>query len=459
MTDRGDAMQWCAMGRDRQDGNGDRRQPPSGPRPEEPADTRGHRAPIGRAFVSFATTILVVFAVAAFEPHFDHPLIGDAERAERLGLVGATVFGVAAALTANRAIVASSTSLMSIAAILGAGAGWSWTTFATGPVAGTITTTAATAIAAVLAVLLLSEGLWRARWLGVFCGLGAVGMTLATTMAGRGLQATGSTPLALLVAVSAMTCLYGILVEVEVGEQRTDRQLRAAKRRIESEIDRNEEVLHDLRSGLLSIEAAIATVDSDLAPPLQAEAARLRELTLPADTAAGAGDGFDLIPELSAMVTARQAGGQVVELRAPSSLWVTGRQGDVLAIVENLLSNAFRHGRAPVLVEVEPAMMADDRVSPGPSHHAELARRPAPATITVSDGGGRLPVPALSRRHERTISTHPLGQGLGLVRARRLAAGNGGRITAGLTPEGRTAFTLTLAVARPTVGGEPRLIP
>lgn len=113
---------------------------------------------------------------------------------------------------------------------------------------------------------------------------------------------------------------------------------------------------------------------------------------------------------------------------------VRGRQDEVLAVIENLLSNAHRHGRAPVIVEVAQA-------------HDE--GRPESITVTVSDGGGRLPAPVLARRPMRGFSTHPRGQGLGLARARRLAAGNGGWIAARLTAEGRTEFVLSLTALEP----------
>ena len=365
---------------------------------------RREGAPIGVAFLSFTSAILLVFAAAAVEPQLGVAGLGAPDLADRLGLVGATVFGVAAAVSGHRALAIRSGYLAPIAAVLLAGAAWSWQVATAGPGTGPGATMAAGAVATALAVALLAEGLWRAHWLGVFCGLGAVGVSLVANLDRVGQGAAGSAAAALLLALSAMTCLYGILVEIEAGEQHTRAELVAAKHQIEAEIGRTEELLHDLRSGLLSIEAAMAAVDSELGPPLRAEAARLRRLTVapdpgpPAEPARSGRDAtvagrtgraavVDLAPDLRDLVATRRAAGLAVELRCPGPALAPVDRSEILAVVENLLSNAGRHGRPPVTVAVEPA------------------DRPGGLAISVSDRGG--PTGRRPRRRLRAGGDQP----------------------------------------------------
>ncbi len=381
------------------------------------------RPPIGRAFVSFTVALLVLFVAAVVEPQLDVGELTPAGTSERLGLVAATVFAIAALLCGHRALMVRSSYLGAIAAVLAAGAAWSSSTFLGGTGDPTWSAVWVSIVALLVAVLLLAEGLWRARWLGVFCGLGAVGVTLGSQLVRVGVNGPDSAIVALLVAVSAMTGLYGILVEFDVDHRRVHGQLLASKQEIEAEIGRTEELLHDLRSGLLSIELAIDTVESEIARSLRAEAARLRQLTLPSGVER---DGFDLVPGLRSLVSAKRAGGLDIELVTPPTVLVVGDESDLLAVAENLITNAQRHGEPPVVVTV------------GQSRHR--------VTLSVSDAGGRLAGNELATLLQGAVAgRNRRGRhGLGLARASRVAASNRARLTAAVTTDGRTDFVLVL---------------
>ncbi len=384
--------------------------------------------PIGRAFVAFTGAILTVFSVAVIEPELGATFGGSA-LPDRLGVVGTTVFAVAGLLSGYRAWVTRSRYLVPISVVLlGAGALWSWLTFTADFGAGSGAATLVVAASAVLAVLLLAEGFWRTHFLGLFCGLGALGLSLAATLIRLDTTSRESVSLALLVSVAGMTCLYGILVEIDVAEHRTRHQLLASKGQIDSEMARTEELLHDLRSGLLAIESAIGAIGSDLAVPLRTEAARLRRLAAPAE--APRIDRFDLVPDVRDLVLTRRLAGTAIELQAPATALVMADRSDVLSIIENLLSNAERHGAPPIVVEI----VVDHRQGVD-----ELE-------VSVSDAGRGIDRLGVARMFERGVSTNPDGHGLGLDRARRLAGSNRGSLAVKPSAEGGARFILRLPI-------------
>jgi signal transduction histidine kinase len=239
-------------------------------------------------------------------------------------------------------------------------------------------------------------------------------------------SATESMSPALLAAVSGMICLYGLLVDLEMAEHRSMVELISSRERIENEVSRVEDLLHDLRSGLLAIEAAIASFDDELAEPLRAEAARLRRLTL---TGARTVTDFNLVDRVESLVASRCAAGIDVCFDGPGTATVWGEESEVLAIVDNLLTNAERHGLAgPIRVEI----VADGEV------------------IRLSvENRGELPAGDPEAVFHRGFSTHPDGEGLGLARARMLADINGGGLQVGMAEPGHTCFVLSLKAQAP----------
>ncbi len=385
--------------------------------------------PVGRAFVAFTAVIVGLLVLAGTE------LAGGVAvtigTSSQFGLVATTTFAIAAVLATYRAVAIRNWWVGASAAVLiGPGAGWSWSTFVADGASSPTTTSLAILSAGVLAVVLLTKGLRLAHWLEVFGGLGSCGLMLAAVLVRLDPSATGATSPALLAAVAGMICLYGLLVDLELAEHRSLLELIESRKRIELEVSQVEDLLHDLRGGLLAIEAAIGSFDGELAAPLRAEAARLRRLTV---TGARTVTEFDLVERVENLVAARRAAGVRIRLRAPAEAAALGEESEVLAIVDNLLSNAERHGGPdPILVEIVDGDRADG------------------ATRLSVCNRGELPAGDPDAVFGRGVTTHPDGQGLGLARARMLADVNGAELRVGPAEAGHTTFVLSLR-SRPSV--------
>ncbi len=376
--------------------------------------------PVGHAFAAFTGIILVLFALATIEMAGGLQLPTSAS--SQLGLVATTTFAVSGFAAAYRALVIRSPWAGAIAVVLlGPGASWSWAYFVADLPGAGRTAPLMVLSAGVLSVVLLAKGLRMAHWLEVFGGLGACGLTMVACLVRFDPATATSTFPALLAAVSGMICLYGLLVDVEVAEHRSLTELVESRKRIEQEVSQVEELLHDLRGGLLAIEAAIGSFDDELAGPLRAEAARLRRLTL---IGARTVTAFDLVASVSNLVAARRAAGVEVDLDAPKTVMAWGEESEVLAIVDNLLSNAERHGE-PGRITVE--------INSGENNVRLMVRNP-----------GTLPVGDPDSFFQRGMTTHPDGEGIGLARARMLAEINGAELRVGPAEAGHTSFVLNL---------------
>ena len=375
--------------------------------------------PVGLAFATF-TAVSVALPVLGFVE-----LNGDYEppdgAAAQFGIVATTTFAIAGLLAIYRALSVANRWAWAVAAVLiGPGAVWSWSTFVVGAGSRLITLTMVLA-AGILSVVLLIKGLRLAHWLEVFAGLGSCGLVVAGTMVQLEPLAADSMSIALLAAVSGMACLYGLLVDLEMADRRSLVELTSSRDRIEVEVLRLEDLLHDLRSGLLAIEAAIGSFDDELAAPLRAEAARLRRLTL---TGARTVTDFDLVDRVENLVASRRAATADVSFDGPATAMVWGEESEILAIAENLLTNAERHGRdGPIEVAVE----VDGGI----------------VRLSVSNRG-ELTVDDPEAVFRRGYSTHPDGEGLGLARARMLADINGGELQLGPAEPGHTRFVVSL---------------
>jgi len=116
-------------------------------------------------------------------------------------------------------------------------------------------------------------------------------------------------------------------------------------------------------------------------------------------------------------------------LRAPKRATAWGEQSEVLAIVDNLLSNADRHGGPGTIV-------------------VEIANEDGRTRLSVRNRG-RLKASSPDAAFTRGTTTHPDGQGLGLARARMLADVNGAELRVGPAEAGYTTFVLTLTSRAP----------
>lgn len=397
------------------------------PQAEYVGDRQGSRSgpPVGRAFVAFTAVVVCLFllAVAELAGLIRLPTGASAQ----FGIVATTTFALAGLLAAYRAHTIRNWWAAAMAAVLlGPGATWCWATFVTESPSPQLAASLIVLAAGVLAVVLLSTGFRTAHWLEVFGGLGTCALTMVAVLVRFDGSATTATAPALLAAVAGMICLYGLLVDLEVAEHRSLVELVESRKRIEQEVSQVEELLHDLRGGLLAIEAAIGSFDGELAGPLRNEAARLRRLTL---TGGRTVADFDLVDRVTNLVATRKAGGVDILFRAPKHATAWGEESEVLAIVDNLLSNADRHG------------------GPGPIV-VEISSEDGTTRLSVRNKG-QLQAESPDAAFTRGTTTHPDGQGLGLARARMLADVNGAELRVGPAEAGYTTFVLSLMSRAP----------
>lgn len=383
--------------------------------------------------ITALTVLAVIEARSSVGPHPD--------LAGHLGTLAAALLGTAGLTCLVRfAAHREPTAALASLALLAPGALWTWWIFGNSQTTDQSVTAIALTATALLAALaaavaLLVRGIQAGRWLESFAGLGLLGVAVAAGIVLRDPLAPARVTPVLLTIAGGLTAVYGALVEVEASRQRTEADLDTLRRQYQADIERTEGLLHDLRNGLLSIEAALGVTGPDTAEPLLAEAARLRQLTAathrPRTTGGDPNATFDLIPALRALIAVRAAGGAVIHLQAPLSLAVRGDEADLLRVIDNLLANAERHARPPASVEVT----ADDEGG---------------VTVTVSDAG---PASLGSTRRvssslfHRGATTHASGSGLGLHEARRLAKANGAELVLEHTSPTRTSFALHLRAA------------
>lgn len=302
-------------------------------------------------------------------------------------------------------------------------------------------------LVAVVGAVLLVRGLRRARWIEVFVGLSATEIVLVgTVVAAQPRFADQSNGLLALVVLASMTGLYGMLVDIEVAAYRSSRALKASHDRLVGVIRGNEDLLHDLRSGLLSIEAAARTSGDRLAPTISAEAARLRRLTFDADQDQVE---FDLVAAVTPVVETKRASGHELSFTAPEKVEVCGYEADLLAIIENLLSNALRHGRPPVGVEIVDYLQeipepTDGHAKNESSRGAALAVVERVVEVVVTNGGVGFTPSLKARWFDRGFTTSAKGSGIGLDRVRSLAERNDAEIQVEADGDNATRSVLRL---------------
>ncbi|MEL6983038.1 MAG: HAMP domain-containing sensor histidine kinase [Actinomycetota bacterium] len=397
--------------------------------PDSTTTNRRSGPPVGRAFIAFTALAAALAAVAGAEAMGSMALdLGSpsSSLAPRFGVVASTTFAIASILALSRAISIRSLWAAALSLVLfGAGAVWCWTTFVLGG-AGAPEASIVVATAGLLAIALLAQGFRQAHWLEVFGGLGLSALTVVASMVRIDPSAATLAAPALLAIAAGMAALYGILVDLEVAEHRSLLELIESRRRIEQEVAQVEDLLHDLRGGLLAIEAAIGSFDGDLAGPLRAEAARLRRLTLTGARSVGA---FDLVGRVANLVAARRCAGVDIALTTDGAAMAWGEESEVLAIVDNLLTNAERHG------------------DPGPIE-ISIAGDDDGTRLTVRNPG-TLPPGDPDTIFGRGVTSHPDGQGLGLARARMLAEVNGADLRVEPAEAGHISFVLSLRSPSP----------
>jgi len=144
-------------------------------------------------------------------------------------------------------------------------------------------------------------------------------------------------------------------------------------------------------------------------------------------------DELDVGDLLTRAVSGARAGNANAEIRVevPAGLRVSGERDRLAQALDNLITNALRHGAAPVTVR---GVELDDRVE-----------------ISVSDSGSGVPRQVQDRLFERFASGTPsTGTGLGLFIVRELVRAHGGDARYEVDPQGRPTFVLALPKVKAT---------
>ncbi len=267
---------------------------------------------------------------------------------------------------------------------------------------------------------LMIAGHKRGRWFPAFAGLSVVGYALAESLVGQAFGLLGTEQSFTFFAASTIALLssgilfLGVTVELERDDLHHRRQIldawtfaRAGVEREARERVRHNEVLHDLRSGLLGIESVspiLATSpDRELVQLLQTEIGRLRDLTSGTNRVGYFGVKEALSPTLD--LHARQG----IGISLSGDAIVFADPGDVIEISQNLIDNARRHAPgSPISVEVN-------------TYHEDVE-------IRISDRGPGIGETEAKQVFEAGYSTHRDGSGYGLSSSRGLAQANGGQL-------------------------------
>lgn len=275
------------------------------------------------------------------------------------------------------------------------------------------------------AVALFVEGFTDVQWMKAFVGLGLIGFVSAVAVAEVS-PAETHLPLflSLTLVISSSACLYGALIDAEAERARSAFALDHAHSELELTRRETEDLLHDLRNGLLSVEAASILAANDGSGMLQAEIARLRLLTRRSEESSAP---FDLAGPLRELSELRRSAGATVDLRVPERVTVTGCESQVMSVLQNLVDNAERHGEGCIRITVE--------------HRGDAL------VVAVADEGDAISASEAERLFDRGVTSHPDGSGIGLDVARRLACDNGAALTYERTKTGTTSFVLSFGAS------------
>lgn len=283
------------------------------------------------------------------------------------------------------------------------------------------------------ALIMLIRGYRSEQWSLTFIGMDLLGLEIGDAMAAASDDVTSGMWLGacFVSLVGALIGTFGALAVAKTSAASRERELLAASLyRVEAMqmVSSNEERLHDLRSGLLSVEAFVGSLDRDASVDLLVEeVARLRQMV----SASRAQEVVALDDELRRIVAARHALGVEVELDATSEIAVLGARADVLEVIQNLVDNAVRHGAGRCITLT--------------------ARREAEAVIVkVADRGPGFDPRTLPFVFERGYTTNHDGTGLGLHIVRKLVAGLGGTVAAMNRRDGGALIEVRLPAVDPS---------
>ena len=393
-------------------------------------DSEGDKA-VGLAFMMFLLSLFAAGFLITLESTRNLVLNEGQTLSSRLGVAATTLFCLSGAACLYRIVKTRSRIAIATALVLAIpGAAWCWVVLVTHASPSASITSILVLLWSILAVVLLVRGFHRNDWFETFSGLGALGIANAALIDESWFDGTSqSLGLSLLASVSGMVCLFGMLVDLELTLADISRSLTKVRFDLVSTKQQTDDLMHDLRGGLLSIEAATPDTPGEGGGLLKAEIARLRVLTRRDHEDPVS---FDLVRPIEDLVNVRRSAGIEIDLRTPDRAVVSGCESQVLSIVQNLVENAERHGDGTISLQIE-----DD---------------PRGLRIEVADTGpGLIGVDGQSI-FNRGVTTNRTGLGIGLHVSRRLAKANGAELYYEADGSGHPRFVLAfsaLASTRP----------
>lgn len=296
-----------------------------------------------------------------------------------------------------------------------------------------------TPLMATSAVIALTGGLLRRRWLVTYMGMQFLGLQTAelfgfeATVAEDDLWLFGA---GMVVFAAASIGLYGVVVDLRqsfLSNQEKMTQswtaLQKARNVAMKEREAHQDRMHSLRSGLLGVEAVAWTISGATDPIevgeiLAIEVRRLRELTERSKLEITE---FNLTEALDQLVVSKLRQGKALTLDTPKSLWIHAARSETVDAVHCLVDNAIRHAPGTPIT-----------ISAGLSGDAEYME------IRVRDRGPGVPVKMRDKIFKRGITTHDEGTGIGLSVARMIAEAQGGELVFQQRLGGGSEFVMRL---------------
>ncbi len=208
----------------------------------------------------------------------------------------------------------------------------------------------------------------------------------------------------------------------------------SASLKLLEEVRSHEQVVHDLRNGLLAVQGGLRALGSgdSREPMLGAVTAEVERLRVSLETARGSSlpREFDVAALVEPMLDCYAASGAAVSFIPDGPCRAYAVPAIAGEIIQNLVDNAFNHGGGQITLWIY--------------------RTDGTVHVRVADRGAGVPTHRTAEIFDRMAST-AAGSGVGLHISRRLAESQGGTLTCSGRAGGGAIFTLGL----PAVASAP----